>query len=99
MFRAKNDPGQEAHRQSETIAYAVFEGGRRWTRVHTQESTRVPEVADLSLLGTSQPVAGKFGDLRPLASSPMVMISRAHGLYVTETRLDAKEFTTSIGRS
>ena len=74
-------------------------GGRRWTRVHTQESTRVPEVADLSLLGTSQPVAGRFGVLRPLANSPMVMFPRAHGLYVTETRLDAKEFTTSIGRS
>jgi hypothetical protein len=34
-FRAKNDPGQEAHWRSETIAYSVFEGGRRWTRVHS----------------------------------------------------------------
>ena len=44
-FRAKNDPGQEAHRRLETIAYAVFEGGRRGTRVYRPGARQCPSRA------------------------------------------------------
>ena len=33
--RASNDPRHEVETASETAAYAVSDGCRRWTRVHT----------------------------------------------------------------